>query len=163
MMWLEAIFSSLLLLSALILFFEAPFSSPQDQLNFYEYTYLSDNLLLALNSNFSNFCESKDENFCTKCSIKNVESSLSITPEFFIPNFDSILTDEKIQSKIKESNLDFLNSDLVDVEDKEVFSSEECKQHFLSKNIKKSLTTNHLIYIGSGLKKISFTIFYPYT
>jgi len=161
MMWLEAIFSSLLFLSALILFFQAPILQ-QNQLNFYEYTYLTDTLFLAINSNFSNFCEGiKNERFCTRCSITSLDTNLFTNSSTLIPHFEDILLEKDIKEEVEQSNLDLLTLGLVDVEDKEIFSSTACEQFYRSNNIKKSITINHLFYVASGLKKISISLFYP--
>ncbi|MCX8162961.1 MAG: hypothetical protein N3D10_00195 [Candidatus Micrarchaeota archaeon] len=73
MMWLEALFSSLLILSALLLYFQIP-SHSQNLADFYLYLLLSDQAYLAINSNLSLFCKLENSNICLRCSLIESDS-----------------------------------------------------------------------------------------
>ncbi|MEM3362359.1 MAG: hypothetical protein QXV83_00630 [Candidatus Anstonellaceae archaeon] len=99
MMWLEVLFSSILILSALLFYFEIP-THTQNLPDFYLYVFLSDQANLIINSNLSIFCPQQNQNICLKCSLYELDS-------FFI-NHSLFTTKEDYSSPLCSST--FSNS-----------------------------------------------------
>lgn len=77
MMWLEAILSSILVLTAVILYFQVP-QEQNNLMDFYSYLFLSDQAFLYINSNLSLFCEPpSNPNLCLKCVTYLLNDSLA--------------------------------------------------------------------------------------